>query len=185
VVEELIMMKYKIISLQLIVLLIVPVSALAGTGDQGLGVNNYLRSGGVTQLGMNPLGFLNPSRMTFNTSYSMAYATSGNNSLMQGLFMETIGYRLSNPLSLTLNLGFQHTPYSTVGPDGLTRSARFVGGAALNWRPTENMFLHFEVANYPSYGSYGYNPYWGGYPYSSPLQIQNYQDPENQESQSK
>ena len=180
------MPKYRIINLLLIAILAVPTLALAGANDEGLGVSNYLRSGRLNPLGLKSLGFLDPSRMTFGTSYSMSYATSGSRGLMQGLFMETIGYHLSNPLSLTFNLGFQHTPYSSFGPDGLTRSARFVGGAALDWRPAQNMFLRFEIANYPSYyGMSDYQPYWRPYPYGSPLQNQNDQNQPNPESQSK
>ena len=179
------MWKYWIISLLLIGLLIVPSLTWSQNPDEGMGLNNYLRSGGINPLGLRPFSFLDPSRMNFQTSYSMSYFSSGSQGLMQGLFMETVGYRLSNPLSLTLNLGFQHTPYSNFGPDGITRGARFVGGAALNWRPAENMFLHFEVANYPSYGSYGYNPYWNPYPYNSPLQNQDNPAQMNSQSQSK
>lgn len=180
------MQKYRIINLLLITLLITPVVVLAGTSDEGLGLNNYLRSGGSNPLGLNPFGLFNPSKMTFGTSYSMSYATSGGQSLMQGLFMESIGYRLSNPLMLRMNLGFQHTPYSNFGPDGITKSARFVGGAALDWRPANNMFLHLEIANYPSYyNGYGYSPLWNPFPYSSPLQTQSNEDQLNSQTQSK
>ena len=164
------MLKYRLIKVVLIVLLVAAAPVMAGVGDDGLGLNNYLRSGGNNTLGLKSFGFLDPSRMNFGTSYSMSYATAGGQGLMQGLFMETIGYRLSNPVSLTFNVGFQHTPYSSFGPDGITKSARFVGGAALDWRPTQNMFLHFEVASFPSYGAYQYNPYWNPYPYNSPFQ---------------
>jgi hypothetical protein len=177
------MLKYRLINCLLIALLMVPALALAADNDdQSFG--NYLRSGSANPLGLRPFGLLDPSRMNFRTSYSMSYATSGGRGLMQGLFMETIGYRLSNPLSLTFNVGVQHTPYSNFGPDGITRSARFVGGAALDWRPSENMFLHFEVANYPRVMT-GYDPYWNPYPYTSPFQIQSNQNQPNQELQSK
>jgi hypothetical protein len=182
------MLKYKIFNLLLIAVLIVPSVVLAATGDEVSSVNSYLRSGGNSSLGLKSFGFLDPSRMNFQTSYSMSYATGGGQGLMQGLFMETVGYRLSNPVSLTFNLGFQHTPYSSFGPDGLTKSARFVGGAALDWRPTQNMFLHLEVASYPSYGAYQYNPYWNPFPYSAPFQNQNgpqTQGQPNSESQAK
>ena len=179
------MPKYRIIQWLMVAVLMAPLLAQAGSNDEGLGVSNYLRSGSLNTLGLKPLGFLDPSRMNFQTSYSMSYATSGGQSLMQGLFMETIGYRLANPLSLTLNLGFQHTPYSSFGPDGVSRNTRFVGGAALDWHPTQNMFLHFEVANFPSYGVSQYNPYWRPFPYSSPYNSPNDPSQSNSESQSK
>ena len=124
------------------------------------GFSDYLRSEGSYGLGLKTLGFLDPSRMTFSHSYSMSYVSSGNQSLAQGLFMETIGYRLSKPLTLTLNLGYLHQPYSSYDPGGggFFSSDAFVGGAALTWRPRNNMLLRIEVANFPSYPGYGYYP---------------------------
>jgi hypothetical protein len=107
--------------------------------------------------------------MTFNHSYSMSYLSSGGQSVMRGLFMESIGYRLSNPLSLTLNLGYLHQPYSSFGSDGLLQGGSFVGGAALTWRPSSNTFLRFEVANY-SRSPFGYYPYWGPMQSGSPIE---------------
>jgi len=161
-------MKPKIVSLILAALLL-PAALWAQTGDSPqLRVNDYLRSGSSYGLGLQTLGLFDPSRMTFSHSYTMSYLSSGGQSAMRGLFMETIGYRLSNPLFLTLNLGFLHQPYSSFGPDGLTQRGTFIGGAALTWRPSKNMFLHFEVGNYPSNGISGYNPYWNPFPYNLP-----------------
>jgi hypothetical protein len=154
-------MKTALIMLCLL-LLTLTFAALAQGGANGSGseVSSYLRSGGGLGLGLQPMGLLDPSRISFNHSYSMAYLSSGGQSAMRGLFMETIGYRLSNPLSLTLNLGYLHQPYSSLGPDGLTQGGSFVGGAALDWRPSKNMFLRLEVGRYPAGSPYGYSPYW-------------------------
>ena len=137
-------------------------------------VSDYLRSGDGFNLGIQPSGLFDPSRMSFTHSYSMNYFSSGGAALAQGLFMETIRYRLSNPVTLTLNLGYLHQPYSTfdsgVGP---SQSGEFLGGASLTWRPADNMFLHIELANYPKYYGYGayprsfYNP--GFSPFGAPV----------------
>lgn len=122
-------------------------------------VSDYLRSGDGYGLGIQPLGLFDPSRMSFSHSYSMSYISSGGQALAQGLFMETIRYRLANPITLTFNLGYLHQPYSTfdsgVGP---SQTGEFLGGASLTWRPTDNMFFHIEVANYPKYYGYGSYP---------------------------
>ena len=156
-----------------IMVLSAPVLLSAQTGDSpSMRVNDYLRSGSGLGLGLNSFGFLDPSRMTFQHSYSMSYLTSGGQGVMRGLFMESIGYRLSNPLSLTLNLGFMHQPYSSYGPDGITQGANFVGGAALNWQPSKNMFLRFEVGRYPAGSQMGYYPLWSPMPYGPITQPQ-------------
>ncbi|MFH1861849.1 MAG: hypothetical protein ABH878_03460, partial [bacterium] len=138
--------------------------------------SEYLRSGDNFGLGVNTLGFLDPSRLSFSHSYTMTYMASGNDGVARGLFMETIGYQLSRPVTLTFNVGYLHQPYSSYGPDGPLQSGTFVGGAALTWRPSDNMFLHFEVANFPSYPGVGYYPngmFRPGYSPTDPLQLYN------------
>ncbi len=144
----------------IVALFLVPCIACSQTesGNTSTKVSEYLRSGDNFGLGINTLGFLDPSRLSLSHSYTMTYMTSGNESITRGLFMETIGYRLSKPVTLTFNLGYLHQPYSSYGPDGLSQSGTFVGGAALTWRPSDNMFFHFEVANFPSYPGVGYYP---------------------------
>lgn len=121
--------------------------------------SSYLRSGSDYGLGIRTLGLFDPSRMTFSHSISSSYVTSGGNGVMSNLFMETIGYRISNPLNLTLNLGYFQQPYSSYQQTDIFNSGAFVGSAALTWRPRDNMFLHLEVGNLPSYGTYGNYPY--------------------------
>jgi hypothetical protein len=137
-----------------------PTIGLAQVVDSGdaQGISNYLRSGNDYGLGIQPIGLLDPSRMTFSHSFSSSYMSVGGEGVMRNLFMETIGYRISNPLMLTVNVGYLQTPYSSFEQDNTFMSGSFVGSAALTWRPKKNMFLHFEVANYPSYG-YGYYRY--------------------------
>jgi hypothetical protein len=148
----------------LVALVVIPSIGLAQVVDSGdtQGFSNYLRSGNSYGLGIQPISLLDPSRMTFSHSISSSYISVGGEGVMRNLFMETIGYRISNPLMLTVNLGYLQTPYSSFEPDNTFMSGSFVGSAALTWRPKKNMFLHFEVANYPKYG-YGYYNY---YPFS-------------------
>ena len=165
----------------IILLLIIPVVVWSQTenGYYETRVSDYLRSGSGNGLGIKPLGFLDPSRMTFSHSYSMSYFSSGSDGIAQGLFMETIGYRLSNPLTLTLNLGYLHQPYSSLDQGGAYQTDSFVGGAALTWRPKNNMFLHIEFRNYPQQPGYGYypnGPLWPGYSPTDPFQL--YSDPD-------
>ncbi len=121
--------------------------------------SNYLRSGSDYGLGLQSIGLFNPSRMTFSHSISSSYISSGGEGVMRNMFMETIGYRISQPLTLTMNIGYLQQPYSTFNQNSALSSGRFMGSAALTWRPRDNMFLHLEVGNIPSYGNYGYYPY--------------------------
>lgn len=156
-------------------------SAQTESGSNSTKISEYLRSGDKYGLGINSIGLLDPSRLSLSHSYTMSYMSSGNQGVARGLFMETIGYRLSNPVTLTFNIGYLHQPYSSYGPDGPLESGTFVGGAALTWRPANNMFLHFEVANYPSYPGYGYYPNGmmrPGYSPTDPFQLYQKSNPD-------
>ncbi len=151
----------------LVVTCLVPLAVSAQVVDSNNGkFSDYLRSGDSYQLGI-----LDPSRLSFSHYFSTSYISSGGEGVMRNLFMETIGYRLSNPLTLTFNVGYMHEPYSTMTSEGPLQSGKFLGSAALTWRPSPNMFLHFEVANYskPGYYGYGYNPYDIFFPRYAPM----------------
>ena len=120
---------------------------------------NYLRSGNQLGLGIKTLGLFDRSRMTFSHSITSSYTAFGGEGVMRNLFMETIGYRISEPLTLTLNLGFLNQPYSTYQQSDFFESGAFIGSASLTWRPKDNMFLRVEFGNLPKYSRYGYYPY--------------------------
>ncbi len=164
----------KYLCLVLFLGLALPVVAIAQTNSDHPSVpfNQYLRSGQQNGLGVQLLGLLDPSRMTFSHSYTMSYLSSGGQGVMRGVFMESIGYRISNPLALTVNFGYLHQPYSSFGPDGITQNGSLVGGAALTWRPSKNMFMTLEVGRYPPGYMNNYNSFWTPFPYNSPANAQ-------------
>lgn len=152
-------------ALFLIAVWAIPLLVLGQVIDSGSEGNfrNYLRSGSDYSLGI-----FDPSRLTFSHYISSSYASFGGEGVMTNLFMETIGYQLSNPVTLTFNVGYMNQPYSTMSSEGVMQSGRFLGSAALTWRPANNMFFRFEVANFPKYG-YGYSPYSALFPYYAPV----------------
>ncbi|MBU0520435.1 hypothetical protein KKA00_05900 [bacterium] len=129
------------------------------------GFSDYLRSGSDYSLGI-----LDPSRMSFSHNIQSSYMSSGGQSVMRNMFMETIGYQFNAPVTLTFNVGYMHEPYSSISPDGFQNNGQFLGSAAVTWRPKENMFFHLEVANFAkSYYGYPYGMYNQMYaPYFAP-----------------
>jgi hypothetical protein len=107
----------------------------------------------------NVMGLFDPARMQMSQSYSIAFASSGDNSVMQGLYLNNIRYRLSNPLILNLQLGLLHQPYSTYqGAEGMPSS--FVGGVGLDYRPSKNFLMSVSVqCNNSGNGLYPYGYY--------------------------
>lgn len=127
-------------------------------GDTG----DYLRSGpGLRVEGFR--GLLDPARMHMSHSVSMGYASVGGRGVSQGLYMNRIDYRISDPLSLTTQLGYRFQPSGPAEWNPANNGTDFVGGADLNWRPSRNSLFRFSVYRglYPDpyYRDYGWGPY--------------------------
>jgi hypothetical protein len=106
-------------------------------------------------------GFLNPDRITMHHYFSSSFMTMGNNSLVLNSYVNSIQYRISNPLLLKVNLGIANVPYNTFqGNSGLNDTQLF-GGAELQYRPSQSTSLSVGV-NVAPYYYYGY-PYQYGY----------------------
>ncbi len=103
------------------------------------------------------LGLIDPSRVTFDHSVQMGVVGFGGGSLMQSLYSSTAHYRVSDPVSLSFTLGMMGTRYSGSGAPAM--SSDFIGGVALDYRPSNNMHFRIEIAQAPGY--YGLNRYSG------------------------
>ena len=105
-------------------------------------------------------GFLNPERLSMNHYFSASFMTMGGHSLMLNSYINSIQYRISDPLSLQLNLGIANMPYNTFGENPGLNDTQFFGGAELKYRPSQNTSLSVgvNVAPYYYYG-YPYNRY--------------------------
>ena len=84
--------------------------------------------------------------------------TMGGHSLMLNSYINTIQYRISDPLSLQLNLGIANMPYNNFGENPGLNDTQFFGGAELKYRPSQSTSLSVGVNVTPYY--------YLGYPYS-------------------
>jgi hypothetical protein len=135
-------------------------------------MGNYLRSG--KQLGL-PLSsvtsLLDPTRMHMSHSIQMGYYSGGGVSASRGLYMNTMTYDISKPLSVTTHLGIQYQPSGPAEWNPASYGNQFIGGAEINWQPAGNLFLHLGayrgfVPDYSGFGSYGWGR-WSTYPYGT------------------
>jgi hypothetical protein len=134
------------------------------TGD----TQTFLQS--QSNLGITGLrGLLDPARMHMTHSFSMGYASVGGRGVTQGLYMNQIDYRISRPLFLTTHLGYRFQPSGPAEWNPKSNGTDFVGGADLNWCPTNSTTFRFSFYRNmsPSYyrsdfgwGAYDYNPYF-------------------------
>lgn len=134
-----------------VVLLIAPiVMASPRFGSETPSFRDYI-GGGAS------LGLIDPSRVTFDHSIQMGFSGSGNNSLMQSLYASTAHYRVSDPVTLSFTLGMMGTRYSGSGAPAISND--FVGGVALDYRPSRNFHFRVKIVRSPQY--YGLDPYSG------------------------
>jgi hypothetical protein len=133
-------------------------------GDPG----TYFRN--ESKIGLNSLrGLLDPNRVHMSNSMSFGYASIGGRGFTQGLYMNHMQYQISQPLSVTTHLGYQFQPSGPAAFNPGLHNGNFVGGADLNWRPTQNTDFRLSVyrgmyspSPYSYYGwsPYDYNPYF-------------------------
>jgi len=101
---------------------------------------------------------LDPNKFSMSHSYSLSFVTGGGHSFNQGLYLNTMSYRLFNPLTMYLQLGFAHQPFGQLGEKNLSGGNQFfVSGAGLEYQPSENFKLQLEFRQQP-YSFY--NPYY-------------------------
>jgi len=105
------------------------------------------------------LSLLDPSRLKMSHAYSLSFVTGGGHSQTIGLYMNSIEYQVSRPLTLTLHLGYLHQPTALFGRSGNSSfGGSFLPGFELDYRPSENFFFKINMS------SYTYPYYYGIYP---------------------
>lgn len=108
---------------------------------------------------------LNPNRFSMRQSYSVGFASGSFGSSSAGLYLNTLSYRLADPLTLSADVGF-HTPlYSSGafsgGPAGFQdprlNSSLVLPRIGLEYKPSENTSMSIQLFNgrdaHKAYGS--------------------------------
>ncbi|MBN2857032.1 MAG: hypothetical protein JXN63_01385 [Candidatus Delongbacteria bacterium] len=91
--------------------------------------------------------FLDMSKISLSHSVSMGYYSSGSNSVMLNEYIAGFKYRISDPLTLRLDLGMSYTPYSSFqSPDEQTTDF-YLKSASLDYKPTESFRMRIDFRN--------------------------------------
>jgi len=129
--------------------------------------SRLLTSGLTNPQGLAGIIGLDPNRFTMQQSYSLSYMSIGGNGFSQGVYLNTIGYRLMDSMQLSVQWGIRNQPLSSLGVSGISESGFFLSGANFEYKPARNVSIGIQYSTYPSryYGPYrAVNPY-----YSSPM----------------
>ncbi|NLP09549.1 hypothetical protein GX408_04025 [bacterium] len=93
---------------------------------------------------------LDPSRLQIQQSYSMSYMSMGGQGVTQGVYLNTVSYQFSLPLSLSLQWGIAHQPFASRFQNSvLLNSGPFLSAAQLTYQPKPNMLLQFNFQQVP------------------------------------
>ncbi len=103
-------------------------------------------------------GLLDPGKFSMSHSYMMSYLSSGGKRNMVGLYMNTMNYAISDPLSLTVHLGYLHQPFNLSGTQNASFNNAILSAFELSYQPRKDFFLKIEYGSVP----YQYSPYYWG-----------------------
>jgi hypothetical protein len=95
-------------------------------------------------------GLIDPSRFRMTQSYSLSFFSAGSRSFNQGLYLNTMQYRLSDPLTATLQVGYLHQPLGGAGLTGSQAGQFFVRGASLEYKPSGKTQIYFDYQQVPA-----------------------------------
>lgn len=110
-------------------------------------------------------GWFDPSRLTMHNSYSLSYTTSGGKGFSLGTLTSSLGYQISDPLSVQFDVSLMHSPFNNIGGNFTNDiSGIYLTRAELDYRPSKNMLLQFQFRQLPAlywldnYDRFGFMP---------------------------
>ncbi len=96
-------------------------------------------------------GLLDPAKLSMSNQVSFLYSSGTNRSPGGGVgfYQNRLSYQVSDPLNITLLLGYQFS--SPVGPSlgDPGQRERFLPGLQVSWHPSDNLFFRFEYRSIP------------------------------------
>jgi hypothetical protein len=95
-------------------------------------------------------GVIDPTRFSMTQSYSLSFFSLGGQSFNQGLYLNTMNYRISDPLMARLQIGYLHQPLGGTGLTGSSAGQFFVRSASLEYKPSEKTQIYFDYQSMPA-----------------------------------
>jgi hypothetical protein len=97
------------------------------------------------------------SRLEMSHSYSVSYFSSGGSGTTIAMYMNSMKYRISNPLTLKINLAWIHQPGALFSRNrGVpTDYGKILPSFTLEYRPSDKFYLELGYHSYPAYMNYG------------------------------
>ncbi|MBN1481503.1 hypothetical protein EH223_03985 [candidate division KSB1 bacterium] len=94
------------------------------------------------------------SRFSMSHSYSMSYMSVGGRGFTQGLYLNTMSYQFSIPLTVSLQLGMAHNPFQGNQTASILQNGFFLSGAQIRYKPSAKTTIQLDFRQMP----YQYTP---------------------------
>lgn len=91
--------------------------------------------------------FLDMSKISLSHSVSMGYYSSGSSSVMVNEYIAGLKYRISDPLTLKIDLGMSYSPYSSFQAPGEQSTDFYLKSASLDYKPSESFRMKIDFRN--------------------------------------
>jgi hypothetical protein len=75
----------------------------------------------------------------------------GGQAFNQGMYLNSMSYQISDPLLARVQIGYLHQPFGARGDAGQSGGRVFVRSASLQYRPSDQMSVHFDYETVPAY----------------------------------
>ena len=149
----------------LMIILMSTTASFAQFKDSGFETSS-VKDGIVSENSNAIFGFLNSDDFIMRHSFSLNYATSGNQGMSLTSYTNSMFYRLMNNLNVQLDVSVMYSPYSTMGEQFQKDiSGIYISNAAINYHPWDNFSVHLQYRSMP----FGYGYYHPFYGYGNPF----------------
>ena len=129
------------------------------TGINGTG-NNHNSPGASRSI----FSLFDPSRFEMHQSYSMSFFSGNGGTQSIAMYLNSIDYKLAQPLTLQLDLAFVHQPQTLFGAEGTSGlNGKILPSFRLLWEPSKDFHMAISYETRNAYYNPYYSPYYSGY----------------------
>jgi hypothetical protein len=101
-------------------------------------------------------GLLDPARLDVQRSVSFSFSSAGGAQGLQGLFLNRFQYRLADPLTAWVDVGYAFRP--GLGQDAQGEGSLTIPSFGMSYRPSESLLFQFNYRDF-RYAPPGVLPY--------------------------
>lgn len=114
--------------------------------------------------GSSLFGIFNSNNFQMNHSYSLSYASFGNQGLALGVYTNSMFFKVMDNMNIQADVSLVHSPYSSLGKNFQNSlNGIYLSKAAFNYKPFKDFQISIQYQRLPN--NY-YNPYYSPYGYN-------------------